>query len=131
MSDEAWELILPVITAGKARHPSASGHDGQHAMREIVNRLLHRTRTGCPRRDLPHGQPPKSAVYYCFATWRDDGTAETILVTTSAPSLWRALGTLVRSSRPKIGRVAVLPHLWRKLYARCYCDDQDQARPTR
>jgi hypothetical protein len=27
---------------------------------------------------LPHDLPPKSAVYYYFALWRDDGTTETI-----------------------------------------------------
>ncbi|CAI7975235.1 hypothetical protein FRAHR75_170002 [Frankia sp. Hr75.2] len=29
LSDEAWELIRPVITGWKARHPSASGHEGR------------------------------------------------------------------------------------------------------
>jgi transposase len=27
---------------------------------------------------MPHDLPPKSAVYYYFGVWRDDGTAETI-----------------------------------------------------
>lgn len=71
-------LIRPVITAWKARHPSVSGHEGQYAMREIVNAILYQTRTGCQWRYLPHDLPPKSAVYYYFAKWRDDGTAETI-----------------------------------------------------
>ncbi|GGX57455.1 DDE transposase [Streptomyces noursei] len=78
LSDQAWVLIRPVITAWKARHPSVSGHEGQYAMREIVNALLYQARTGCQWRYLPHDLPPKSAVYYYFAKWRDDGTAETI-----------------------------------------------------
>ncbi|MER5753785.1 IS5 family transposase [Streptomyces sp. NPDC002088] len=78
LPDEAWELIPPVITAWKARHPSVSGHAGQYEMREIVNAILYQARTGCQRRYLPHDLPPKSAVYYYFALWRDDGTAETI-----------------------------------------------------
>lgn len=78
LSDEAWELIRPVITAGKSQHPSVSCHEGAHEMREIVNAILYQTRTGCQWRYLPHDLPPKSTVYYYFATWRDDGTAETI-----------------------------------------------------
>ncbi|WP_128382265.1 IS5 family transposase [Streptomyces cavernae] len=78
LPDEAWELIRPVITAWKARHPSVSGHAGQYEMREIVNAILYQARTGCQWRYLPHDLPPKSAVYYYFALWRDDGTTETI-----------------------------------------------------
>ncbi|MER5531456.1 transposase [Streptomyces sp. NPDC002677] len=47
-------------------------------MREIVNAILYQARTGCQWRHLPHDLPPKSAVYYYFALWRDDGTAETV-----------------------------------------------------
>ncbi|GAA0418617.1 hypothetical protein GCM10010357_44960 [Streptomyces luteireticuli] len=52
LSDGAWELIRPVITAWKARHPSVSGHEGQYAMREIVNAILYRARTRCQWRYL-------------------------------------------------------------------------------
>ncbi|WP_093470109.1 IS5 family transposase [Streptomyces melanosporofaciens] len=78
LSDEAWKLIRPVITAWKARHPSASGHTGQYEMREIVNAILYQARTGCQWRYLPHDLPPKSTVYYYFGKWRDDDTTETI-----------------------------------------------------
>lgn len=78
LSDEAWELIRPVTTAWKGRHPSVSGHEGAYGMREIVNAILYQARTGCQWRYLPHDLPPKSAVYYYFGKWRDDGTAETV-----------------------------------------------------
>ncbi|WBP84592.1 IS5 family transposase [Kitasatospora cathayae] len=78
LSDEAWGLIRPVLTAWKAKHPSVSGHAGRYEMREIVNAILYQARTGCQWRYLPHDLPPKSAVYYYFGAWRDDGTAETI-----------------------------------------------------
>lgn len=52
-----------------ARARSSSGHE----MREIVNAILNRACTGCQRRYLPHDLPPRSAVYYYFGTWRDDG----------------------------------------------------------
>ncbi|RSO05694.1 IS5 family transposase [Streptomyces sp. WAC 06783] len=78
LSDEAWDVIRPVITAWKTKHPSVSGHEGQYAMREIVDTLLYQARTGCQWCYLPHDLPPASAVYYYFGLWRDDGTAETI-----------------------------------------------------
>jgi transposase len=78
LSDERWALIEPVITAWKAAHPSVSGHQGRYEMREIVNAILYQGRTGCQWDYLPHDLPPRSAAYYYFAKWRDDGTDQTI-----------------------------------------------------
>ncbi|WP_053666077.1 IS5 family transposase [Streptomyces sp. MMG1121] len=78
LSDERWALIEPVITAWKAAHPSVSGHQGRYEMREIVNAILYQSRTGCQWDYLPHDLPPRSATYYYFAKWRDDGTDQTI-----------------------------------------------------
>ncbi|PJJ06571.1 IS4 family transposase [Streptomyces sp. 2333.5] len=78
LSDEQWALIEPVITAWKAEHRSVSGHTGRYEMREIVNALLYQSRTGCQWDYLPHDLPPRGAVYYYFAKWRDDGTDQTI-----------------------------------------------------
>ena len=78
LSDERWALIEPVITAWKAAHPSVSGHQGSYAMREIVNAIFYQGRTGCQWDYLPHDLPPRSAVYYYFARWRDDGTDQAI-----------------------------------------------------
>lgn len=78
LSDEQWALIEPVITAWKDRHRSVSGHQGAYAMREIINAILYQGRTGCQWAYLPHDLPPKSATYYYFAAWRDDGTDQAI-----------------------------------------------------
>ncbi|MFB9896251.1 IS5 family transposase, partial [Planobispora takensis] len=78
LSDERWELIRPVIASWKGQHPSVSGHEGRYDMREIVNAILYQARTGCQWRYLPHDLPPYTAVYYYFATWRDDGIDQTI-----------------------------------------------------
>ncbi|WSC14664.1 transposase [Streptomyces brevispora] len=78
MSDEQCSLIEPVIMAWKDRHRSVSGHQDAYAMREIVNAILYQGRTGCRWAYLPHDLPPKSATYYCFAAWRDDGTDQVI-----------------------------------------------------
>lgn len=53
LSDERWALIEPVITAWKTQHPSISGHQGNYAMREIVNALLYQSRTACQWDYLP------------------------------------------------------------------------------
>jgi transposase len=47
-------------------------------MREIVNTILYQSRTGCQWDFLPHDLPPRGAVYYYFAKWRDDGTDQAI-----------------------------------------------------
>jgi transposase len=47
-------------------------------MREIINAILYQSRTGCQWDFLPHDLPPRSAVYYYFAKWRDDGTDQAI-----------------------------------------------------
>ncbi|QIY76344.1 IS5 family transposase [Streptomyces sp. RLB1-33] len=78
LTDEQWELVEPVITAWKARHPSVSGHQGKYAMREIVNAILYQNRTGCQWEFLPHGMPPPRAVKYYFYLWRDEGTDQDI-----------------------------------------------------
>jgi transposase len=78
LADGQWSLIEPVITAWKDRHRSVSGHQGAYAMREIVNSILYQSRTGCQWAYLPHDLPQKSATYYYFAAWRDDGTDQVI-----------------------------------------------------
>jgi transposase len=47
-------------------------------MREIVNAILYQSRTGCQWEYLPHDLPPRSATYYYFARWRDDGTDQAV-----------------------------------------------------
>jgi len=78
LTDEQWAVIGPFLQAWKARHPSVSGHQGRYELREIVNAIFYQNRTGCQWAYLPHDLPPKSATYYYFARWRDDGTDQVI-----------------------------------------------------
>ncbi len=78
LSDEQWAVVGPFLQAWKARHPSVSGHQGRYELREIVNAIFYQNRTGCQWAYLPHDLPPKSATYYYFAVWRDDGTDQAI-----------------------------------------------------
>lgn len=77
-TDDQWALIEPVIAAWKARHPSASGHIGQYAMRRIVDALIYQSRSGCQWSLLPREFPPASAVKYYFYRWHDEGVDEVI-----------------------------------------------------
>jgi transposase len=78
LSDQQWAVVGPFLDAWKARHPSVSGHQGRYELREIVNAIFYQNRTGCQWAYLPHDLPPKSATYYYFALWRDDGTDQAI-----------------------------------------------------
>lgn len=78
LTDEQWEVVGPFLRAWKAKHPSVSGHQGRYELREIVNAIFYQNRTGCQWAYLPHDLPPKSATYYYFALWRDDGTDQAI-----------------------------------------------------
>jgi transposase len=78
LTDEQWAVVGPFLAAWKAKHPSASGHQGRYDLREILNSIFYQNRTGCQWAYLPHDLPQKSATYYYFALWRDDGTDQAI-----------------------------------------------------
>lgn len=73
-----WAVVGPFLQAWRARRPSVSGRQGRYELREIVNAIFYQNRTGCQWAYLPHDLPPKSATYYHFALWRDDGTDQAI-----------------------------------------------------
>ncbi|MFJ5924457.1 transposase [Kitasatospora sp. NPDC092948] len=78
LTDVQWSFVESVLTAWRGRRRSVSGHQGVYSMREIVNAILHRGRTGCRWACLPHGLSPRSATYYWFAVRRDDGTGRVV-----------------------------------------------------
>jgi hypothetical protein len=43
-------------------------------IREVLDAIFYRTRTGCQWRMLPSHFPAWYHVWYYFRTWRDDGT---------------------------------------------------------
>jgi transposase len=47
-------------------------------IKDPVGLAISESRTGCQWDFLPNDLPPRSAVYYYFAKWRDDGTDQTI-----------------------------------------------------
>ena len=52
------------------------GGDRFHPLRRIVDAIFYLLRTGAQWRMLPHEYPPRCAVFYHYAQWREDGTWE-------------------------------------------------------
>jgi putative transposase len=73
MTDEQWAIAEPLIPV------SALGRPREVAMREVLNAIFYRARSGCQWDMLPHDFPPKSTVYDYFLRWRDDGTWQRIM----------------------------------------------------
>jgi len=71
LTDQEWAIVdqeLPPAPGG--------GRERTVDLREIVNAILYRLRTGCSWELLPHDLPPKSTVYEYYASWRNNGTWE-------------------------------------------------------
>jgi transposase len=73
VTDEEWELIVPLIPPGKS-----GGGKRTVIMREVVNGLMYILSTGCQWRAIPKDLPPKSTVYDYFDLWTYDGTLQRI-----------------------------------------------------
>jgi len=69
LNDQECALIAPYV-AQKA----GSGKKRTVNIREVLNALFYRTRTGCQWRMLPKEFPPWYHVAYYYRIWRDDGT---------------------------------------------------------
>ena len=58
LSDDEWHLVQPLIeVAQKGPGPRRSVD-----LREVLNAVLYKQRTGCQWRMLPHDLPPRSTV---------------------------------------------------------------------
>src|ERR1700735_4213345 len=73
VTDEEWELMVPLIPPGKS-----GGGKRTVIMREVVNGLMYVLSTGCQWRAIPKDLPPKSTVYDYFDRWTYDGTLQRI-----------------------------------------------------
>jgi putative transposase len=73
LNDSEFELIAPYVA-----QKSGSGKKRTVDIREVLNAIFYRTRTGCQWRLLPTDFPAWYHVWYYYRTWRDDGTWEHI-----------------------------------------------------
>ena len=73
LTDKEWAILKELIPAAKP-----GGRPRSVDMREILNVLFYRLRTGCAWEMLPHDFPPHPTVYEYFNQWSQDGTWEHI-----------------------------------------------------
>ena len=71
LNDQEFELVAPHV-AQKA----GSGKKRTVNIREVLNAIFYRTRSGCQWRMLPSDFPPWNHVWYYYRKWRNDGTLE-------------------------------------------------------
>lgn len=73
LSDQEFAILAPLVA-----QKSGSGKRRTVNIREILNAIFYRVRTGCQWRMLPSDFPPWNHVWYYYRTWRNDGTLEQI-----------------------------------------------------
>ena len=73
VNDKQWDSISVVIPPQEER-----GRHRSTEMRDVVNSINYRWRTGCVWRMLPHDFPPWATVYTYFRRWQRDGTLREI-----------------------------------------------------
>jgi putative transposase len=69
LTEAQWRLVEPVL---RKAHP-AEHHNRSHSLRDILDAIFYRLRTGCQWRNLPGDFPPYSTVSDYFHRWRRSG----------------------------------------------------------
>jgi len=87
LKDGEWEILKPLLPDAKA-----GGRPRSIDVREVLNAIFYRERTGCAWEMLPRDLPAAKTVYDYFNKWSADGTWE------------RMNGLLVRQVRQAEGR---------------------------
>lgn len=73
LSDAQWAVMEPLLPAS-----SRWGRPRRYRLRDLVDGVRHRTRVGCPWRDVPQRYGPWWRVYALFACWQVLGVWECI-----------------------------------------------------
>ena len=73
LTDAQWARLVPLISPAKpgGRHRSVD-------IREVLNAIFYRTKTGCQWRNLPHDLPPWGTAAGYYRIWRRSGVWHTI-----------------------------------------------------
>ena len=69
LNDQEFALLAPHVA-----QKDGSGKKRTVDIREVLNAVFYRTRTGCQWRMLPSDFPAWYHVWYSYRTWRNDGT---------------------------------------------------------
>ena len=73
LTDAQWQRIAPLIPPAKP-----GGRQRSVNIREVLNAIFYRTKTGCQWRNLPHDLPPWGTAAGYFRIWRRSGVWQTI-----------------------------------------------------
>src|SRR5688500_620126 len=73
LNDQEFALLTPHVA-----QKEGSGKKRTVDIREVLNAIFYRVRTGCQWRMLPSDFPAWYQVCYYFRIWRDDGTWQRI-----------------------------------------------------
>jgi putative transposase len=87
LTDDEWAILNELLPEAKP-----GGRPRSVDLREILNGIFYRLRTGCAWEMLPHDLPAHKTVYDYFNKWSKEGTWE------------RINGVLVRRVRVAEGR---------------------------
>lgn len=74
LTDAQWAVLEPLLPAGRRL-----GRPSRWTMRQLIDGIRWRIRTGAPWRDVPVGSGSWSAVYALFRRWQRDGTWARVL----------------------------------------------------
>ena len=69
LTDAQWKLVEPLLHEQHA--PARWNRD--HSLRDLLDAVFYRLRTGCQWRNLPGDFPPYSTVSDYFHRWRKSG----------------------------------------------------------
>jgi putative transposase len=72
LTDSQWELLRPLLKLPEGGAPKTTD------LREAINAILYRLRTGCQWRLLPHDFPPEGTVRRYFHHFKNTNQFETI-----------------------------------------------------
>lgn len=86
LSDQEFALIAPYVA-----QPSGSGKKRTVDIREVLNALFYRVRTGYQWRMLPKEFPSWNHGWYYYRTWRNAG-------------IWDTINTIFTATDPASGR---------------------------
>lgn len=65
LTDAQWAMLEPLVPSSSSR-----GRPRRYPLRGLVDGVRHRTRVGCPWRDVPERYGPWWRVYALFACWQ-------------------------------------------------------------
>ena len=94
ISDEAWTEIEPHLNKR-----AKTGRPRTVDLRQVVNAIRYKNRTGCQWDMLPEGFPARSTVFDYFQKWNEDGT----LIRINDHLRGRVREQMGRDQQPSIG----------------------------